>query len=59
MVPEADFVKIRQRTLAGRSGRFAIVTISDHESGFMQNCTNWESHLLLGVKRNLKFTRVK
>jgi len=52
-------LKIRQRTLAGRSGRFASVTISEPESGFMRNCTNWESHLSLGVKRNLKFTRVK
>ena len=59
MVPEADFVKIRQRTLAGRSGRFASATISETESGFMRNCANWEPHLSLGVKRNLKFTRVK
>ena len=59
MVPEADFVKNKARTLAGRSGRFASVTISEPESGFMRNCTNWEPHLSLGVKRNLKFTRVK
>jgi hypothetical protein len=59
MAHETDFVKIRQRTSSGRSGRFTIITISEPESGFMQNCTNWGSILLLGVKRKLKFTRVK
>ena len=59
MVPEADFVKNQAKDFSGRSGRFASVTISEPESGFMRNCTNWESHLSLGVKRNLKFTRVK
>ena len=59
MVHKTDFVKNQAKDFSRQIWAVCNYTISKPESGFMQNCTNWESHLLLGVKRNLKFTRVK